>query len=263
MNKNDQLVERNKELICLYEIDKLNSEVGDIDNYFKKLIKVVQNGFQYISLLKVEVEYKNRLFRSENFTKTRLSISREIEYGREEKARITCYYYSPDLTKKATFLAEEERLMYSIAARIGDFLFKYETLSEKNESIDRDEKKTEQTEIRKEILSKLIQKINLDELEINAIYLIGSTKNHTAGENSDIDLIIHHYGNTGKISAWFSGWEACAFEYDKLIYDKNDNIGLFDLHFITDEDIKRKSSYAVMIDSHSNTAKLLIKNNNN
>ncbi len=265
MNNNNQLIERNKELVCLYEIDKLSSEAINLDEYFYKLIKIIQNGFQYISFLKVEVEYKGRKYRSENFIKTNLYLQRDIEVGDKIKASVTVYYFSPQMTKATNFLAEEKRLMYSVAARIGDYLFKYENLTEKNSGQSKEEQLTDHTEIRKEILEKIMKWINPDLLGIIAIYIIGSTKNHTAAEKSDIDLIIYHNGkpeNKSKISAWFSGWESSIFEYEPIFNNITDK-KLFDLHFITDEDIKNKTSYAVMIGSHRNSAKLLLKSTKN
>ncbi|NLK27622.1 MAG: hypothetical protein GX306_04665, partial [Clostridiales bacterium] len=73
----------------------------------------------------------------------------------------------------------------------------------------------------------------------------------TARLNSDIDLLIHFDGTDDekdRLSTWLHGWSMALSEvnYIKTGYKSN---GLLDVHYITDQDIKNKTSYAIKIDS--------------
>lgn len=86
---------------------------------------------------------------------------------------------------------------------------------------------------------------------IESLYLIGSTKEGTAGPASDIDLLVHFKGTEEqreKLLAWFK-------TYGKKLEQENKERtglkteGLLDVHLITDEDIKRKDSWSTHITS--------------
>lgn len=93
--------------------------------------------------------------------------------------------------------------------------------------------------------------LDMEALGVKGIYLFGSTNNCTARCNSDIDLLIH-FGGTDeqkkKLSAWLQGWSLALAQinYLKTGYKSN---GLLDVHYITDKDIRDKTSYAVKINS--------------
>ena len=86
---------------------------------------------------------------------------------------------------------------------------------------------------------------------IQAMYLIGSTKDGSAGPTSDIDLLVHFKGSEeqkDKLMAWFKEWGK------KLAKENKERTGfitdeLLDVHIITDDDIKKKSSWASHITS--------------
>ncbi|MCB9851199.1 MAG: nucleotidyltransferase domain-containing protein [Phycisphaerales bacterium] len=94
---------------------------------------------------------------------------------------------------------------------------------------------------------------------IKALYLIGSTKNATAGPASDIDLLVHFNGNDEQrrdLLRWFEGWSMSLAEinYFRTGYRTE---GLLDVHLITDDDIAQQSSYAVKIDAVTDAARKL------
>ncbi|MDC7227893.1 MAG: PEP/pyruvate-binding domain-containing protein [Spirochaetales bacterium] len=102
--------------------------------------------------------------------------------------------------------------------------------------------------------------INPDEFGVNAIYIIGSTKNATAGPMSDIDLLIHITGEPEKkklLSKWLDGWSRCLgrMNYLRTGYKTEK---LLDIHYITDFDIEQKTSMAVKIDAVTDAARKLI-----
>ncbi len=97
---------------------------------------------------------------------------------------------------------------------------------------------------------------------VKALYLIGSVKTGDVGPCSDIDLLAHCTGDKQKhklLHAWCEGWGlALALTNDcRTGYDTRGS--LVDLHIITDEDIKQKDSFAVMLESVNNKPRLLRK----
>ena len=90
----------------------------------------------------------------------------------------------------------------------------------------------------------IADKLNMARFGVKAIYIIGSTKNATAGPASDIDLLVHFEGDATQqleLKAWIEGWSFCLSEvnFKKTGY-KTD--GLIDLHIVTDEDIQKPRS---------------------
>jgi predicted nucleotidyltransferase len=82
-----------------------------------------------------------------------------------------------------------------------------------------------------------------------AMYIIGSVKNATAGPASDLDLLIHVRGSTKQrreLDLLLQGWSRCLAEVNYLRTGYV-NRELLDVHFVTDEDIAARSSFAVKI----------------
>jgi predicted nucleotidyltransferase len=107
----------------------------------------------------------------------------------------------------------------------------------------------------------IASKMDFDAFCVKGVYLFGSTNTCTAELNSDIDIIIHFGGTKEQkkqLDAWLDGWSKALSEmnYLKTGYSSD---GLLDVHYVTDEDIKNKSSYAVKINSAYDPATLLRK----
>jgi len=98
--------------------------------------------------------------------------------------------------------------------------------------------------------------LDADRFGVVAFYVIGSTKNANAGPNSDIDLLIHVRGDENQrrdLETWLQGWSLCLGEinYSRTGYSNRE---LLDVHFITDEDITRQTSYAAKIGAVTDAA---------
>jgi predicted nucleotidyltransferase len=94
---------------------------------------------------------------------------------------------------------------------------------------------------------------------VEAMYVIGSTKNATATAASDIDLLVHFRGGESQrreLLSWFEGW---AYSLSEMNYTRTGirTERLLDVHLVTDEDIERKSSYAVKIGAVTDAAQPL------
>ncbi len=102
----------------------------------------------------------------------------------------------------------------------------------------------------------MAKKLDPEKYGVLGLYVFGSTMNASAGAGSDIDLIVHVDENKWKkddLANWLEGWSLALSEmnYLKTGY-KSD--GLLDIHYVTDEDIKKKDSYALKIDAVSDGA---------
>ncbi len=94
---------------------------------------------------------------------------------------------------------------------------------------------------------------------VKGFYLIGSTKNATAGPASDIDIMLHFVGTDEQrkeLLLWLQGWSDCLGELNFLRTGYRTH-GLLDVHLITDLDIQERSSYAVKIDAITDAARKL------
>ncbi len=92
-----------------------------------------------------------------------------------------------------------------------------------------------------------------------AFYLIGSTKNATAGPASDIDILLHFQGSEEQrknLMLWLEGWSRCLGEINFLRTGYRTD-GLLDVHLVTDKDIAARSSFAVKIDAITDPARKL------
>jgi hypothetical protein len=94
---------------------------------------------------------------------------------------------------------------------------------------------------------------------VKAFYLIGSTKNATAGPDSDIDLVLHFEGNDEQrkeLTLWLEGWSRCLSEINFLRTGCQTD-GLLDVQLIDDADIAERTSYAIKINAITDPARML------
>jgi hypothetical protein len=90
-------------------------------------------------------------------------------------------------------------------------------------------------------------------------YILGSTKNATAGPASDIDLLLHFRGSEEqreKLLLWLDGWSQSLANINYLRTGYYTD-GLLDVHIITDDDITKRTSYAVKIGATTDAARPL------
>jgi predicted nucleotidyltransferase len=109
---------------------------------------------------------------------------------------------------------------------------------------------------RKEMAERIARDVDRTGLGVEAMYLIGSVKNAIAGPASDIDLMVHFKGDEkqrARLLNWLDGWSRCLSEVNYLKTGYRSD-GLLDVHLITDEDIKNRSSYAVKIGAVTDAA---------
>jgi predicted nucleotidyltransferase len=102
---------------------------------------------------------------------------------------------------------------------------------------------------RMRMAERIAREIDPDRFGVKAFYLIGSTKNASAGPSSDIDLLIHVNGNAEQrqeLQTWLDGWSLCLGEINYLRTGYR-NRKLLDVHLVTDDDLERRTSFAAKI----------------
>ncbi len=112
---------------------------------------------------------------------------------------------------------------------------------------------------RMKMAENLAKELDAEKMGVKGVYLFGSTKNAVAGPGSDIDLIIHIDENKcpkKELEAWLQGWSLCLSNFNFMRTGIKTE-GLLDIHFVTDADIKNKTSYAVKINTLTDAAKPL------
>ena len=103
----------------------------------------------------------------------------------------------------------------------------------------------------------IASELDPDRFGVSGFYVFGSAKNTTAGLKSDIDILIHFRGTEKQQSdlmTWLEGWSLCLDEINYLKTGYRIG-GLLDVHIITDQDIKNKTSYAVKIGAVTDPAR--------
>ncbi|MCK6622710.1 MAG: nucleotidyltransferase domain-containing protein [Calditrichaceae bacterium] len=112
---------------------------------------------------------------------------------------------------------------------------------------------------RQRMAEHLASMVEPDRFGVKGFYLFGSTKNATAGPESDIDILIHFQGSAEQrreLLTWLEGWSKClsAVNFGRTGFRTD---GLLDVHIVTDEDIKNRNSYAIKIGAVTDAARPL------
>ncbi len=106
-------------------------------------------------------------------------------------------------------------------------------------------------------VEEIAEQMDPEKFGVKAMYLFGSTKNATAGPESDIDLLIHFDGTKSQkkeLLTWLEGWSLC-LSHRNYLKTGHKTAGLINIHLVTDQDIRNRTSYAVKIGAVSDPAR--------
>jgi hypothetical protein len=112
---------------------------------------------------------------------------------------------------------------------------------------------------RMRMAERIAAELDHQRLGVEALYVIGSTKNASAGPGSDIDLLIHFRGSEqqqAELLAWLDGWSLSLGEMNYLRTGHRTH-RLLDIHIVTDDDIARGTSFAIKIGAVTDAARPL------
>jgi len=268
-----QLKERAKELKCLYDVEEiLQDKELTLGKVFHKIAEIVPKGYQLPGVCFCRINYENSNYNLSEFQESAWFQTSDIIVDNSVKGNISVFYTENLTGSIKPFLPEEQKLLNTIADRIGYYIFQKKIkkslqLLADDAMLDNGNKnfnnhKDAHWKWRFDMAKLIANRTDFENYGVKAMYIIGSSKNANAGPASDIDLMIHFNGNDNQralLIAWIDGWSHALAEinWQKTGY-KIDN-GIIDLHLITDDDVENKSSYAVMISSNENSAHLLRK----
>jgi len=121
------LQERRKELNCLYQVEELLNKRGEReipqDQLFADILAIIPMGWQFPDLAQVSIDLGDQVYTTPGYRETRFKLTAEIKMQAEVVGHLTVSY-SRDipLVQESYFLKEENRLINTIADRIGQML---------------------------------------------------------------------------------------------------------------------------------------------
>lgn len=270
----ERLKEREKELECLYQVEQqLADKTRPLEDAFKALLTVIPMGWMHPRFIQVCIICGDIVVESEFFNETELIQKADLVAENNLMGEIkVCYAKTLKSGNIKFFLPEEQKLLNTIAERISAYVFykKLKVTIDYLKSHKLDELPTDLPELlkpnndihwkwRMSMTLNMAQKIELDKFGITSFYLIGSTKDATAGPDSDLDLLVYTNGNEMQIKLlqeFFKGWSFGLSEYNYALtgyrIDK-----FIDLHLVSDNDNESKARYNSIIDDIDRPAILL------
>lgn len=268
-----KLTERAKELRCLYRVmEILNNEKAELHSIFTALLEAIPPGWQYPTVCESRIIFEGKEYASVDFKETPWMIEAELIIDDHFSGKLQVAYIQKVFESDKPFLPEEQKLLKSIAESLSRFIFFrrlrktiQEGQSYENGDLADDRsllayESDEHWKWRYQVAEKIASSIDMERFGVEAIYLIGSAKAGNAGPASDIDLLVHFRGKEDQrkaLEAFMEGWGLGLAELNFIRTGYTTKGSLIDFHLITDEDIQKQTSYACMIGSNENSAKLL------
>jgi hypothetical protein len=120
----DSLLERAKELNCIYEVEEIiqipNLEARDILN---KIGEVIPHAMQYSDICRVKISYHDEIIIGNDFEDTKWYISQDLKIDESPIGWIKIFYLEkkPKIDE-GPFLKDERRVLDTIAKRVSDHL---------------------------------------------------------------------------------------------------------------------------------------------
>ncbi len=271
----EKLNERIKELKCIYAVEEsLTNQRYDMQALFLNLLDIIPSGWQHPTACEAFIRFEEKEFFHPGFQKTDWFQKADLVVDNSIVGEVAVYYQQKiDKESSLLFLPEEQKLLNSIADRLSHYIF-FQRLKSTIDYLQQPMKKparevkllTTDSDIhwkwRYHMAELIAEKIDMDRFGVKAVYLIGSTRTAEASVTSDIDMLVHHSGTADQakeLQVWMEGWGLCLAEINYLKTGYRTSGGLIDLHLVTDEDVRKKSSFAVMIDPQVMTAHCLRK----
>ena len=118
------LIERQKELQCLYKVNSILKEENlSFDNILYKIIMEIPNGYQFPEICKGMILIGDKEFKSPGLRITELMQSAKIRMQETEIGEIRVFYTKPVATAPGqVFLPEEQTLIDTIAESISQYI---------------------------------------------------------------------------------------------------------------------------------------------
>ena len=118
-----ELLEKNKELSCLYSIVQLAANRDlTIDEIFRRAIRIIPIAWQYPEHTCVKITIKDKAYESDNYVETPWVLSEPLLVDEEEKGKLVIGYLKQIGAVRDPFLTEENNLIKAIANEFNNML---------------------------------------------------------------------------------------------------------------------------------------------
>ena len=117
----------------------------------------------------------------------------------------------------------------------------------------------EQHRWRIQVAERIAAEADVERFGLKAMWLVGSSKDGTAGPASDLDLVLHTDDDPVKreaLATWLDGWSLCLAEMNTLRTGTRAK-GLLDVHFLSDSDFSRSTGWAAKVKAVKDPARAL------
>lgn len=119
----DNLIEREKELQCLYKVgDLLNNLENTIESVIPELLEFLPSGWRFSEICEAEIIIGDEMYSRSSLKRTELKLTADIVSYGEVLGEIRIYYIRSVKLEKGIFLSDEQRLLNVIAEKIAVFL---------------------------------------------------------------------------------------------------------------------------------------------
>lgn len=120
---NSELIERTKELNCLYMVEDLFNQTHlSLEEIMNKLLQIIPDGFRFPETIKVRIKFFDVIYQEPDFVDSKFSLKSDIKAFDEDFGRIEVFSSGSDIPSNSNpFMKEENQLLGTISDRIGHF----------------------------------------------------------------------------------------------------------------------------------------------
>ena len=209
------LQEREKELDCLYRIQRLTLTPNlPFETVVEKVVEEVGVGWQHPETTGCCVDYFGRRYASSKFDQKAPQLIEPLRRGGREIGSICVS--DCGLASSETFLTEERILLETISWLLSNFVA-WRHLGILGRCLPSLEDSHWQW--RERLVSGIVQRFDEGQFGPTEIYLGGSTQRGEATHGSDIDLYIYHQGSQTereRLRWWIDGWSQSVAESARI-----------------------------------------------
>jgi predicted nucleotidyltransferase len=112
---------------------------------------------------------------------------------------------------------------------------------------------------RLKMAERIAAQLDAERFAVRGFWVIGSTKNATAGPGSDLDVLVHVNGDEAQrreLMTWLDGWSLALAEMNYLRTGYRTE-RMLDVHLLTDRDIESQTPFAAKIGAVTDAARPL------
>jgi len=136
LNERNQLIERNKELTCLYSMAKIVGRSKPLPQMLESIATIIPPAFQYPAITKAIIRLDQHSYGGRNTAIAGPALTENLVVQRIRRGNIEVIYAPPEndpKTSKTSFLDEERALLRTIAQHLSLAIEKKEALDIKAE----------------------------------------------------------------------------------------------------------------------------------